>query len=114
MTCETCHKPDAPRVTLVDGRQVCTWCEYWRHECEARAILNMPTLAQRRAHLYGVQESQMKHGKWVMVWVSKGIQQKRGEDELRRIEATMLALWRARQAPMANDNTPAQVTKDAS
>lgn len=102
-----CPHPDKPRATLVDGRQVCTWCEAWRHECEARHILAMPTLAQRRACLYGVRESQLKSGKWVQVQVVRGIEQVRGQDAVRRLEATMLALWRARQghqAAPANDN----------
>lgn len=104
MNCTTCTHQDKPRATLVDGRQVCTWCEEWRHECEARAVLKLPTLTQRRAYLYGVEESQFKGGKWIMVRVSKGIEQVRGEAEVRRLEATMTALWKAARAAAANDN----------
>lgn len=91
-------RPGERTVTLVDGRQVSNYSEDHRHECEARHILRLPTLAQRRAHLYGVQESVKRQGKWLMVWSSKGIQQLRGEAEVKRLEATMIALWRARQA----------------
>lgn len=38
-------------VTLRDGRQVSSWSEEWRHECEARAILSMPTPDERRKQL---------------------------------------------------------------
>lgn len=101
MTCAKCTKPDAERVTLVDGRQVCTWCEDWRHECEARAILAIQPLARRRAHLYGIQEPHMKNGKPVMIRVATGIQQMRGDSELKRLENTMRALWAARKSPPA-------------
>lgn len=87
MTCAKCIKPDAPRVTLVDGQEVCTWCEEWRHECEARTILSMPTLRQRRAYLYGTPDH-----KGV---VKRGIQQLRGEAAVKRLETTMMALWNA-------------------
>lgn len=107
MTCDACPHSDKPRATLVDGRQVCTWCEDWRHECEARFILSMPTLSARRRHLYGVRTSVMRSGKWLQVWEYQGIEQKRGLDAVRQLEATMTALWRARkahQADPANDN----------
>lgn len=89
MTCITCQHPGKPRTTLVDGRDVCTWCEDWRHECEARQILSMPTLARRRAHLYGTKNEYRKP--------AGGILQIRGEDELRRLEQTITALWQQRR-----------------
>lgn len=94
-------------MTLLDGRQVSSYSEEWRHECEARFILGLPSLAARRRLLYGVRTSIKRAGKWVDVQEYHGIQQKRGADEVRRLEATMTALWRARkahQAAPANDN----------
>lgn len=41
-------------VTLIDGRQVSSWSEEWRAECEARHILRMPSVHDRRAYLAGV------------------------------------------------------------
>lgn len=79
-------------VTLVDGRVVSSYSEDWRHECECRAILNMPTLLARREWLYGRMETN-QFGKTRPVG---GLLQKRGEDAVKRIEATMMALWRAR------------------
>lgn len=42
-------------VTLVDGREVSAWSEEFRNECEARYVLRMATLNQRRAYLSSVQ-----------------------------------------------------------
>lgn len=95
MACNNCTKPDANRVTLIDGREVCTWCEEWRHECEARSVLDMPTLKQRRAFLYGVPDNWGKP--------RGGVEQQRGAAALKRLEATMMAIWKQRQKE-ANDN----------
>ena len=38
-------------VTLIDGRQVDSWSEDWRIECEARQVLAMPNILNRRAYL---------------------------------------------------------------
>lgn len=77
-------------VTLHDGTEVSNYSEEWRHECEARAILNMTPLAARRAYLYGTID---KWGK-----LSGGIDKKRGQDALKALEATMVALWTKRNA----------------
>lgn len=67
----------ASTVTLHDGRQVDSASEDWRHESEARAIAALPTLAQRR--------------EWL-----EGIERKRGKAEADRLRATMKALWSAK------------------
>lgn len=90
MTCETCAHQDKPRTQLADGREVCTWCEDWRHETEARHILNLPTLSERRAYLYG------RLDRWGKL--SGGVDKKRGPEALARLEATMIALWKKRNA----------------
>jgi hypothetical protein len=57
MTC-TSHTPEEKRlVTLIDGREVCSCSEEWRHECEARWALALPSLAKRREHLDGVERN---------------------------------------------------------
>lgn len=89
MTCTRCTKPDAGRVTLIDGREVCNWCEEWRHECEARAVLALPTLRQRRQYLYGRPDNFER--------MRGGIEQIRGKDAVKRLEQTMMALWAARK-----------------
>ena len=66
-----------PAARLLDGREVDTASEDWRHECEARAIAALPTLAERRAWL-------------------EGIEAKRGKAEADRLRDTMRALWEAR------------------
>ena len=38
-------------VTLHDGRQVDSWSEAWRAECEARYVLAMPNIYARRIYL---------------------------------------------------------------
>lgn len=100
-------------MTLVDGALSCTWSEAWRHECEARAILNLPTLDARRAYLYGRAEF-----KWGRMVHSGGIAQKRGPVALGQLEHTMTALWKRRvqeaknavlgrePSPANNDNAP--------
>lgn len=93
MACETCQHSGKPRVTLVTGRVVCTWCDDWRHECEARHVLNLPTLAERRAYLYGTPK--FEFSKWRNVG---GIEQKRGPAALKQLEDTMTALWQRRVA----------------
>ena len=88
-------RPGERTVTLADGRQVSSWSEDWRHECEARFILAMPTLRKRRAILYGETESLRISGKWITKLAYRGIKQTRGEAEVARLERTMMALWRA-------------------
>ena len=41
-------------VTLHDGRQVDSWSEAWRAECEARHILAMANIHLRRIYLADV------------------------------------------------------------
>lgn len=94
MACPHCNSGGQCKpVDLVDGSQTCTWSEAFRHECEARTILNMSPLAARRAYLYGSPE--LKFGRTVFVG---GIEQKRGKEALQRLEATMTALWHKRNA----------------
>lgn len=61
-------------VTLVSGEVVSNYSDLWRHECEARAVLQMPNRAARRAYLDKV-------GKI------------RGRDAMLALEATGRALW---------------------
>lgn len=79
MSC-TSHLPEAGRiVTLIDGRDVCSCSEAFRHECECRWALETMDLRQRREYLARVQS-------------------KRGEADRRRMEETLSALWAARKA----------------
>jgi len=59
MSCLGCNNIETHPVTLVTGTVVCSSCEAWRHECQAKAIAALPTLAERRAHLDGIQA---RHG----------------------------------------------------
>lgn len=65
-------------MKLIDGREVPSDSDEWRHECEARAIAKLPGLAQRRAWL-------------------EDIERKRGKAEADRLRATMRALWEAKR-----------------
>ncbi|MDT7834978.1 DUF7696 family protein [Aquabacterium sp. OR-4] len=67
-------------VTLVDGTVVDSASEAWRHECEARAITMLPTLADRRAWL-------------------ENLERRRGRAAVDALRATMRALWEARKPP---------------
>ena len=53
MTCPACNHP---RVTLVDGRETCTWSEAWRHECEAKHVCGLPTILERRRYLLSIRD----------------------------------------------------------
>ena len=65
------------QVVLIDGSVVASDSEAWRHECEARAIAKLATLADRRA--------------WLEV-----IELRRGREEAERLRETMKALWSKR------------------
>lgn len=77
----------APLVMLIDGRQVPSDGEEWRHECEARAVLAMPTVWMRRQYLRGKLND---FGR-----LEGGVLQKRGEEATKRLEATITAIWNA-------------------
>ncbi|QOE32783.1 hypothetical protein CPT_Mano_051 [Achromobacter phage Mano] len=85
-----------PHATLHDGTLVDTSSEEWRHECEARAILDMPRLSDRRAFLYGG----VLRGKQF-----KGVRAVRGEAAVQRLEKTMMALFNQRRRQNANSGT---------
>lgn len=65
-------------VTLIDGTQVPSDSEAWRHECEARAIANLRSTAERRAWL-------------------ESIEHRRGKEEADRLRKTLTALWKAKE-----------------
>jgi hypothetical protein len=65
-------------VRLIDGREVDSSDEAWRHECEARAIADGPTLAERRAYLQAVEQA-------------------RGKAARLALEATVVTIWQARR-----------------
>jgi hypothetical protein len=62
---------------LIDGTEVDSTSEAWRHECEARAIAALPTLAERRS------------------WLDD-LARKRGVFEADRIRNTLKRLWEAK------------------
>lgn len=65
-------------VTLIDGRQVPSDSEEWRHETEARWVAARPTLMERRLYLDEVAA-------------------KRGQAEADRLRETMTRIWEARK-----------------
>lgn len=67
-----------PAVTLLDGRQVDSASEEWRHECEARMVAARPSLAQRREYLAEVER-------------------RRGAAAAEQLRQTMKQLWEARR-----------------
>lgn len=77
MTCLGCNNIEVKPVKLVDGRTVCNTCEDWRHECEARAIMDLRSTNERRAWL-------------------EGIEKKRGQAARLALQDTIKALWPSR------------------
>lgn len=43
--CDVCDKSKIKE--LVDGKMVCSDCNHWARECEARFILSMPKMTRR-------------------------------------------------------------------
>ena len=77
--------------TLIDGRVVCSWCEDWRAECQARAILQMPK-EKRRAFMFGEYEPD---DKGVMRLKTKGLQQIHGESTAKHVAELVRRVWSA-------------------
>ena len=48
MDCLGCNLIEMSSVTLRDGRIVCSSCECWRLECEARYVLKKPDSEKRK------------------------------------------------------------------
>ena len=63
---------------LHDGTEVSSYSEAWRHECEARWILSLPSLDDRRA------------------WLAS-LEKKRCKPHVDQLKATMRNLWAQRQ-----------------
>lgn len=61
-------------VTLIDGRQVDSASEDWRHETEARWVAARPSLSDRRMYL-------------------EEVENRRGKAAADRLRATMKQLW---------------------
>lgn len=95
--CHHCNKPYSHTVTLHDGRQCCNYCEDWRAECEARALLAMPTKHARMLYLYGHEEVQgvgIKRERKVVV-ITKGVKHVRGKQAADDLQALALKVWKA-------------------
>jgi len=75
MDCLGCNFIETSSVTLRDGRIVCSSCEAWRLECEARFVLTKPD-AEKRVYL-------------------EAIGKKRGEAARQELRQEMIALQRA-------------------
>lgn len=58
--CLGCNQIETAPVTLRDGKVVCSSCPLWRAECEARWVVNLPSLEQRRDYIAGVRKERGK------------------------------------------------------
>lgn len=63
--------------TLHDGREVPSDSEEWRHECEARKVMTLPSVDARRD------------------WI-ESVEKKRGKPAADRLRETVRALWAQR------------------
>lgn len=76
-------------VTLIDGTVVDSGSEAWRAECEARAVLAMPSKIKRQDYLNGYTDiSGRKH---------RGVREQRGPVALAELQALVMKIWQARQ-----------------
>lgn len=71
----------ARTVTLIDGREVSSASEEWRHECEARTVLRMGGRDVRRAYLDKVGA-------------------RRGKPAMFALEDTLVKLWKIERAKL--------------
>jgi hypothetical protein len=58
--CLGCALVERAPVTLVSGTVVCNECPEWRHECEIRYIVSLPSKEARQKYLRGVEERRGK------------------------------------------------------
>jgi hypothetical protein len=65
---------------MLDGRQVCTWSEEWRHECEIRHALSLPDKARKP--------------RITKLDYLNGIEDSRGVQERQKIREAMLKRWK--------------------
>ncbi|MBF9235545.1 DUF7696 family protein [Microvirga alba] len=86
LACGQVH-PDAREVTLIDGTVVSSYSEAWRMECEARAVLAIPSVQKRREYLFG---SIDRFGK-----PSGGVEQRRGRESALQLAEVVKRLWYA-------------------
>ena len=84
------NRPNEHMVRLHDGTEVSNYSEEWRHETEARAVLAMPSKRARQDYLYGRYDPNWKKERG-------GVLQIRGEDAVKRLEVTILAIWEQRK-----------------
>jgi hypothetical protein len=52
--CLGCQLMEISPVTLREGKTVCSSCPMWRAECEARMVVGLASLDQRRDYIAGV------------------------------------------------------------
>lgn len=69
-------------VKLIDGTEVDSASDAWRHETEARMVADRPTLAERRAYL-------------------DEVERRRGKAAADALRQTMGEIWMARKKEMA-------------
>lgn len=66
-------------VALADGTQVSSYSEEWRRECEARSVLRLPSLFDRKQRL-------------------RALEKTRGKPAVDQLRESMTAVWKAAQA----------------
>lgn len=86
MTCADC--PRDRTITLTSGETVCSHCERFRAECEARWLLRMPSKADRRRYLDGEPGNPRR----------KGVRGMRGDAAVTALETLAREIWEADRA----------------
>lgn len=85
--CQALENPDYPRVKLIDGREVTTWCECWRVECFER---HQEALMVLRFHDRDVRIANLAR-----------VESERGLVARERLAAEVLRIWEQRRAARA-------------
>ena len=82
--CTSCTRDKTQ--TLINASQVCTYCEAWRMECEARWILKNYSTTRRS------KTKPMTARDWL-----EALKAKRGEDHARQLREVMASIYRQSQ-----------------
>lgn len=88
-------------ISEITGQPVDTYSEAWRAECEARAVLAMPSREHRNRFLYGVTDLTGKRHRGVA-----DIRGKEAADELRRRAEDLFYLRKRRAEAAAQATQP--------
>jgi hypothetical protein len=70
MDCSNCNLIQKSPIKLHDGRTVCSYCEDWRLECEARHVMKMP---EKSTYLEAIKKKRGEKAMWELMEAIKSL-----------------------------------------